>query len=656
VALFCALGCLLPPVAAAGDIVVRRDSGLTPAERADVRADAGVRLKRMLEVPGLEVVSAPAGQEKQALARLQADPDVGFAVPDITLHTTADPAPGIAWPLEWDNDADVDGPQAWETGWEGQDVTVGVVDQSIDATHPKFHANPSDPLDVGRVDPFDASHDFVDGGCAAPAPSGARDHGTHVAGLIIAKHDGAFMSGLAPLARVRSYRAVDNCGDGKLSWVLDAFTLAGREDLPIVSASFATSPLLSAKEKADTDAAFSLVVDRYPGTLYVVAAGNQGADLDEAGTSNAVYPCSNDAPNILCVGMTGGPDGYTDSPVCWGNVGATSVDVFAPGLAVLSTVRTASGSHTYWPLGGTSQATPLVAAAAALLQSVESMTRNAEILKDDLLRAVDSKDALDTISVSGGRLNAARGLYPRPSGDLGTGGPSVAWSSCDPDHDGFRGGGDRCPTTPGLVGGCPDRDGDGLIEPLDNCPDVANSGQADQDGDGLGDECDDDRDGDGKVPPTDRCATIAAATADGCPVEVTPTPTPTPTATPKPGDDGGTKNPAPAPTPDPGPGPAAAPKLMMLEVKVTPKSCKGRKSCRLAAKVTVKVSRSTTVAVKVERKVGRKWRQVTFKSLKASMTGKSLTIRGSRGKSLTRGSYRVIATISGITTQKTFKV
>ncbi len=122
------------------------------------------------------------------------------------------------------------------------------------------------------------------------------------------------------------------------------------------------------------------MVDRYPGTLYVVAAGNQGAYLDEAGTSNAVYPCSNDALNILCVGMTGGPDGYTDSPVCWGNVGATSVDVFAPGLAVLSTVRTASGSHTFWPLGGTSQATPLVAAAAALLQSVESMTRNAEIL------------------------------------------------------------------------------------------------------------------------------------------------------------------------------------------------------------------------------------------------------------------------------------
>jgi predicted GNAT superfamily acetyltransferase len=93
-----------------------------------------------------------------------------------------------------------------------------------------------------------------------------------------------------------------------------------------------------------------------------------------------------------------------------------------------------------------------------------------------------------------------------------------------------------------------------------------------------------------------------------------------------------------------------------LAVKVTPKSCKRGKTCKKAAKVTVKLSRSATVVLRVERKQGRKWRPVTFKSLKASISGKSVTVRGTRGKSLTRGSYRVIATISGNTTQKTFKV
>lgn len=51
-------------------------------------------------------------------------------------------------------------------------------------------------------------------------------------------------------------------------------------------------------------------------------------------------------------------------------------------------------------------------------------------------------------------------------------------------------------------GELPDRDGDGIPDHLDNCPDVYNPDQADMDGDGIGDACDDDRDGDG-IPDWD---------------------------------------------------------------------------------------------------------------------------------------------------------
>ncbi len=48
-----------------------------------------------------------------------------------------------------------------------------------------------------------------------------------------------------------------------------------------------------------------------------------------------------------------------------------------------------------------------------------------------------------------------------------------------------------------LPGGPGDRDGDGVNDDVDNCPDVANADQMDADSDGLGDACDLDANGDG---------------------------------------------------------------------------------------------------------------------------------------------------------------
>ena len=45
----------------------------------------------------------------------------------------------------------------------------------------------------------------------------------------------------------------------------------------------------------------------------------------------------------------------------------------------------------------------------------------------------------------------------------------------------------------------------------DNCPDVSNADQADRDGDGIGDVCDDDRDGDGVSNAEDNCPDVSNA-------------------------------------------------------------------------------------------------------------------------------------------------
>ena len=62
------------------------------------------------------------------------------------------------------------------------------------------------------------------------------------------------------------------------------------------------------------------------------------------------------------------------------------------------------------------------------------------------------------------------------------------------------------------VGGCSDEDGDGVCDDEDNCPTVANDGQADSDSDTFGDACDpcpldasNDNDGDGACGDVDNC-------------------------------------------------------------------------------------------------------------------------------------------------------
>jgi PKD repeat protein len=87
----------------------------------------------------------------------------------------------------------------------------------------------------------------------------------------------------------------------------------------------------------------------------------------------------------------------------------------------------------------------------------------------------------------------------------------------DLDGDGIQNGDDNCVSVSnpdqadrdgdGLGDACDDDlDGDGVADLADNCPDVRNPNQADFNGDGFGDACDGDIDGDGVPNASDNCA------------------------------------------------------------------------------------------------------------------------------------------------------
>jgi hypothetical protein len=62
----------------------------------------------------------------------------------------------------------------------------------------------------------------------------------------------------------------------------------------------------------------------------------------------------------------------------------------------------------------------------------------------------------------------------------------------------------------------PDADGDSIADCVDNCPTVPNPDQAECDGDGMGDACDNDDDNDGVLDASDVCPCNAAGLEVDC--------------------------------------------------------------------------------------------------------------------------------------------
>lgn len=206
----------------------------------------------------------------------------------------------------------------------------------------------------------------------------AAEHGTHVAGIIGATHNGFGMDGICSSARLMVVRAVPN-GDERDKDVANAIRYAVDNGAKIINMSFGKS---YSPQKEAVDEAVRYAESK--GVLLIHAAGNDGKNLDKSDNfPTKKYKKGKPCSTWIEVGASGPETGNLAAE--FSNYGKKSVDVFAPGVNVYSTMT----GDAYKKENGTSMASPVTAGVAAALWSYFPELTAQEV-KDILLKSAVS--------------------------------------------------------------------------------------------------------------------------------------------------------------------------------------------------------------------------------------------------------------------------
>lgn len=183
-------------------------------------------------------------------------------------------------------------------------------------------------------------------------------HGTHVAGIVAAMRNGSGVDGVAPAVRIMTLRTVPD-GDERDKDVANAIRYAVDNGARVINMSFGKS---HSPQKSVVDEAVRYAESK--NVLLVHAAGNDGEDLNQAGNfPNQDYAAGGRASNWIEVGASSWHGEALAAEFT--NYGRGRVDVFAPGVSILSTIPDAG----YGRNDGTSMAAPVVSGIAATLLS-----------------------------------------------------------------------------------------------------------------------------------------------------------------------------------------------------------------------------------------------------------------------------------------------
>ena len=284
---------------------------------------------------------------------------------------------------------------------ELENINVGIIDYGIKAD--ESVGGVCEPELIGKVNQ-NLSYNFITSTAITdynPLSEISSAHGTFIAGIIAARSDDYFgIEGVSKTSRLVSlrvhlmdadYNEQYECSEG-VAQIINAINYASVNNIKLLNASFIIPNYC---------AALKLSIENYSG-LIVCCAGNYGTNNDTI----QYYPASFDLDNVISVGATDINDEKWESS----NYGKTSVDLFAPGVNIISVGHmgqqlTDEGFENYYISLGTSFATPYVVGVAAMIWSRYPNLTAGEV-KERILLNVDVIPGLENYCLTGGRLNA----------------------------------------------------------------------------------------------------------------------------------------------------------------------------------------------------------------------------------------------------------
>jgi hypothetical protein len=408
-------------------VLVRFDIAADPMAIERTIAMVGGRVLEVYDlVPGLMHLEIGVPVDR-ALAALNQAKCVRYAEPDWICKTSSvpnDPSFGNLWGMRntgqtVNSDPGVAGADArahlaWDSFTGSASFVVAIIDDGTNRTHPDLAANIwSNPGEIAGDGIDNEGNGYVDDTWGYDFyqrdsdPSGTG-HGTHTAGTVGAVgNNGVGVAGVMWNCKLMALRFLGPNG--------------GTTSDAILAVQYATAKRVRVSNNSWGGGGFSqglydaINAGKAGNHLFVAASGNSGINSD----TSPAYPGAYNLDNIINVAAIDNNDGRAS----FSNYGATTVDLGAPGVTILSTY----GTNGYSYLNGTSMACPHVAGAAALVTSANPTMTYAQV-RSRLLSTTRPVSSLSGRCVTGGVVDIAAAIAGSGGGGTNTA-PTVAISS-----------------------------------------------------------------------------------------------------------------------------------------------------------------------------------------------------------------------------------